>query len=128
MSRLKVSQSKVLVTVAVVISLLILGAGGWFVVHLVFTPTITIYVHNDLSSPVSVSGCGSDPLSLRANEQGPIDPNPDDPRAACLIYDQNTSYIGCLFAPTTVYRDGARVNVSQLDSSVSASSCVKHSS
>lgn len=103
---------------------LFVGLVFFLFVRFVFTPTITLHVNNDFSGAVQVSGCGSDPVFLSVGNTGPIDPNPNNPHAACFVYSYlGASYLGCLATPTTLYKDGDTVRVSWMDTKVPESSC-----
>ena len=94
------------------------------VVSKVVTPTITLNIKNDLSFPIEVSVCGSNPLVLGSGETGLIDPNPNDPNAACAIYQRDgAKYIGCLPIPTTVFHEGDTVRLKTLEESISVGKC-----
>jgi len=69
----------------------------------VITPTISVRVRNDTPSSVQLSTCGSDPVTLRPRQVGTVDPNPNDPKAACVVTlsSDTTTYVGCLLIPTT---------------------------
>jgi len=88
----------------------------------VFTPTISIRVKNDTDRSVEVSTCGSDPVTIGKGQTATVDPNPNDPKAACEITagDNTTKYLGCLQLPTTKFRDGSIVKVSRADTAISA--------
>jgi hypothetical protein len=105
-------------------ALLLVGVVAFLFLRFVFTPTITLQVTNDSSGAVQVSSCGSDPVLLSVGATGPIDPNPNDPRAACLVYSAvGTSYLGCLSIPRIRYKDGDTVRVSWMDAKVAESTC-----
>jgi len=104
--------------------LVLLGIVALIFVRFVFTPTITLQVTNYSSGAVQISSCGSDPVLLPVGDTGPIDPNPNDPHAACFVYSAvQTSYLGCLLLPTTRFKDGDTVQVSWMDANVPESTC-----
>jgi hypothetical protein len=105
-----------------------LGVGVWLLGTFVITPTQTVHVRNDLSVALQVSLCGSDPVSIESGETGSVDPYPNDANAACVIYGVSVDdYLGCLLIPTTVYRDGATVLVSQMKSGIPLRECERFS-
>ena len=104
------------------IPLALLAAG--ILAVLVHTPTITVYVRNDTPSVVRVTVCGSDPQTARPEAVVAVDPNPHDPRAACLIYEGTSDRpSGCLFIPTTRVGDGDTVRVSAMVKGVRPDRC-----
>ena len=104
--------------------LAVVGVVAFLFVRFVFTPTITLQVTNNSSGAVQISSCGSDPVLLPVGDTGPIDPNPNDPHAACFVYSAaQTSYLGCLSIPTTRFKDGDTIQVSWMDANVPESTC-----
>lgn len=104
------------------VPLALLAAAG--LVILVHTPTITVHVLNDTPSVVTVTVCGSDPQTARPGAVVAVDPNPHDPRAACLIYEGTSDRpSGCLFIPTTRVENGDTVKVSAMVRGVREDRC-----
>lgn len=94
------------------------------VLVLVHTPTITVRIVNDTPSVVTVTVCGSDPQTARPGAVVAVDPNPHDPRAACLIYEGASDHpSGCLFIPTTRLAEGDAVKVSGMVRGVPQDRC-----
>ena len=89
-----------------------------------YTPTITINIHNDTAAMVTVSTCGSDPETIEPGQSAAVDPNPNDPHAACMVYQGDTrAELGCLPIPTTKYRDGDTVDLTKLVRGVPPEKC-----
>ena len=104
----------------------ILGLITCVVVFFVFlyTPTITIHLENDTSQQLTVSACGSDPATLNPGQMVNIDPNPNDPKAACVVYQgKGGQEIGCLYIPTTRFKAGSTVTLSAMNMDVSIGQC-----
>jgi hypothetical protein len=98
----------------------ILAALGFYL----YTPTIAINIHNNTAQQVTVSTCGSDPQTIGPGRSAVVDPNPNDPHAACVVYEGNTNAeLGCLPIPATEYRNGDTVNLSKLIRGVPAGKC-----
>lgn len=105
-------------------SLVLVGILVLLLVRSVFTPTSLLQVTNDISTAVQLSSCGSDPFLLSVGETGPIDPNPNDPHAACFVYGGGgSSYLGCLSNPSTRFKDWDIVRVSLLDKKEPETNC-----
>jgi hypothetical protein len=89
-----------------------------------YTPTITVRVLNNTSQQLTISVCGSDPETLSPGQSTDIDPNPNDPNAACVVYHGNTGVeLGCLYIPTTRIHNGATVELSHMTPGVPAGKC-----
>jgi hypothetical protein len=90
----------------------------------VYTPTVTVHIHNDSARQVTASVCGSDPQTAAPGRTIDVDPNRNDPHAACVIYEGASDHAsGCLYIPTTRYRDGTTVDLSQMVRGVPAAKC-----
>jgi hypothetical protein len=80
---------------------------------LLYTPTITLRVDNDLGIQVTLAGCASDPATLDPGQVVQIDPNANDRDAACVVFLGKTrEFLGCFRIPTTRYHNGATVKLS----------------
>jgi hypothetical protein len=105
----------------------ILATAGilWLLYAVVYTPTTTLYVLDDLPVAASLSVCASDEIDLTPGDKAAIDPNVHDPNGGCAVYvDTPTShYIGCLPVPTTRYRTGAVIALSRLNKRTTVGSC-----
>ena len=113
-------KNRVLLLGGVVIGVVLLVALGFFL----YTPTITVNIHNNTASAVTVSSCGSDPVPIPSGRSATVDPNPNDSHAACIVYQGGTNAeLGCLPIPTTHYRNGDTVNLSKMVSGVPAGKC-----
>ena len=89
-----------------------------------YTPTITVHVENDTSQQLTVSTCGSDPQTIDPGHTASVDPNPNDSKAACVVYRGNTNEeIGCLPIPTTRYVDESTVRISTMRAGIPAAKC-----
>lgn len=89
-----------------------------------FTPTQTLLIHNDLPFTIEASICGSDPTLIASGETEKVDPNLEDSHSACAVYSYlGAAYVGCLPTPPTAYKDGAVINVSELDRQISEQKC-----
>jgi hypothetical protein len=89
-----------------------------------YTPTITVHIQNDTSGQLTVSSCGSDPETIDPGQSANIDPNANDPNAACVVYRGNTTAeIGCLYIPTTRYLNGSTARLSATIPGVPADKC-----
>src|SRR5437667_45328 len=69
--------------------------------YMIYTPTQDVIVINDTQHEVEASGCGSDILTLKPGESGTFDVPKADSHAACLLYNIQGNYSGCLLAPAT---------------------------
>lgn len=93
----KFRASRGLIALAVAAVLLILGAVFYFVVY---TPTVTLHIVNDTSTVVRVTVCGSDPQVVQHGQTVSVDPNRNDAKAACVIYEGTSDQAaGCLYVP-----------------------------
>jgi hypothetical protein len=117
----RLRASRRLLAVGVVALVLILGALFYFVIY---TPTVRLHVANDTSTVVRVSVCGSDPQVAQPGQTVTVDPNRNDAKAACVIYEGTSDQAaGCLYVPTTRLSDGATVKVSAMVRGVPADRC-----
>lgn len=100
---------------------LVLGAIFYF---FVYTPTVTLHVVNDTSTLVRVAVCGSDPQVVGPGQTVSVDPNRNDAKAACVIYEGTSDQAaGCLYVPTTRLADGDTVKVSAMVRGIPADRC-----
>lgn len=106
--------------IALVVGLCLLAAA--LLVKWAYTPTVEAFVLNDSGQTVSVSACADDPLTITPGHEVAIDPNRKDPRSACLIYDSNTRYVGCLVLGS-IDHTGERFFVSSRNISTAESAC-----
>jgi hypothetical protein len=110
LQKLRGSRRARVVTVAAAV--LILGAVFYF---FVYTPTVTLHVVNDTSTVVRVTVCGSDPQVVQPGQTVAVDPNKNDAKVACVIYEGTSDQAaGCLYVPTTRLADGDTVKVSAM--------------
>jgi hypothetical protein len=107
------------------LGILVMVAAAWFLYAVVYTPTTTLYVRDDLGVAASISVCSSDPLDLEPGDTVPIDPNVHDPNGACAVYADGPSfhYAGCLPVPTTTYGPGTVVALSRFNRRTPVDSC-----
>jgi hypothetical protein len=93
---------------------------------LLYTPTTTVRIYNNLQYQVTLSGCASDPATLNPGQIVDIDPNANDANAACGVYLGTTGeFLGCLRIPTTHYHDGATAKLSEYTTGGRATQCVR---
>jgi hypothetical protein len=82
-------------------------------VVIAYTPTVSVWVHNDTSQQATLAECASDPATIDPGQTVSIDLNKNDPSVTCLVYRDNTRVVlGCLPVPTTRYHDGAHISLS----------------
>lgn len=97
---------------------------GGVTFSLLYTPTITLRIQNDTPQQVTLAGCASDPATLDPGQTGVIDPNANDPHAACIVYQgESREVLGCLYIPTTRYRNNSTVRVSLFKRGVAPGHC-----
>ncbi len=123
--RLPPLSDRVIGVIAGCLGILVTAGVVWFLYAVVYTPTTTLYVVDDLNVAASVSVCSSDPLALSPGDAVAIDPNVHDPNGACAVYTDTAKshYIGCLPVPTTANRAGAEIALSMLNRRTPAGSC-----
>ena len=102
------------------------GAGmvGAIVVlnRLFVIPTTDLHIVNDTQRAYTVSVCTSDPAILSPGESTPAWAATNNPNASCFIYDR-ARYVGCLFIPVAVAKEGGTVRISQVRREVAADKC-----
>lgn len=109
---------------ALAAGILALVAAGGATFAFFYTPTITLRVENDTAQQVTLTGCASDPATLDPGQSVAIDPNASDPKAACVVYRAETrEVLGCLYIPTTRYRNDVTVRLSLYIRGVAVSVC-----
>jgi hypothetical protein len=87
-------------------------------------PTSSVTVVNDLGTDVTISACGSDPVSIQRNTAAMVDLVADDPHVTCVVYKgDSVDYVGCLLVPTTTFSKGSRIRVSEMDRRISLKKC-----
>lgn len=97
---------------------------AWAFFTYVLTPTTEVDILNDTSQELTVSGCGSDPATLKPGQSVIMDPDWMDPRAACTVtFHDTTDYLGCLPIPTTEYSNGMTVQLSRYRPQPEAEPC-----
>jgi hypothetical protein len=79
------------VTLGVAVSLVAFGAIAW----ILYTPTRSVAVVNDLSYTVSVSNCG-DPESVGPGRGTHIQVTASSREATCFVYNSHDHLVGCL--------------------------------
>lgn len=105
---------------AVAIGCAALGLGFY---RFAYTPTIAIHVVNDSPATVTVAVCGSDAQTAAPGRTVNVDPNPNNPKAACAILVEGQQAAACLYIPTTRFRDGDTVRVSSAVAHVPEKEC-----
>ena len=89
-----------------------------------YTPTVSIRIDNDTAEQVTLAGCSSDAATLDRGQTVEIDPNANDSRAACVVYQGETRVVlGCLYVPTTVYRRHATIKLSTYRPAAAGAAC-----
>jgi hypothetical protein len=88
---------------------------------LVYTPTTTIVVRNDTNSTIQESVCGSNPATIAPHQIVDVDASSNDTKEACVVYNMQDHYIGCLPIPTTGKQ--TLFNVSKLNKAIPLKKC-----
>jgi hypothetical protein len=116
---------RVIGVIAGSLGIMVTVAAAWVLYAVVYTPTTTLYVRDDLGVAASISVCSSDPLDLEPGDTVPIDPNVHDSNGACAVYADGPSfhYAGCLPVPTTTYGPGTVVALSRFNRRTPVDSC-----
>lgn len=114
-----------------VLVLLILVAVMWACVEaavvtnaFLVVPTVGLRVLNDTPDDYTITGCLNDPALLHPGDTvTDAYAIPHNVKASCFVYGRGSTYVGCLFIPTTTYKEGDTVRLSRFRHDVPITQC-----